>query len=245
MHAMNNHSNAEYLTLRQLFVAYARMLASREMFPVIRDFHEKRCRILSGLFEIRLQEPHGLDALAKCYSKAAFYDPCGGVLMGSNGVECLPCYRGSMRQLRRHAADMRRIYARLGVEWLVEHFPGIEKRRVHVSRLKEFAITKAPSKAEECEECIKAMESDEPESVDDDVPSSVSDDLKRGEEVRERARRETNASIPVIIERALASGIGTSETVSSLIYNMNVQDFLKLADGYPKLSRVDFKPKQP
>ena len=63
---MNNHSNAEYLTLRQLFVAYARMLASREMFPAIRDFHEKRCRILTGLFEIQLQEPEGLAALAKC-----------------------------------------------------------------------------------------------------------------------------------------------------------------------------------
>lgn len=42
--------------------------------------------------------------------------------MGSNGVERLPGYRASMRQIRRQAADMRRIYARLGVEWLAEHY---------------------------------------------------------------------------------------------------------------------------
>ena len=37
---MNNQSKAEYLAIRQLFVAYAKMLASREMFPTIRDYHE-------------------------------------------------------------------------------------------------------------------------------------------------------------------------------------------------------------
>ena len=240
---MTNHSNAEYLTLRHLFVAYARMLASREMFPAIRDFHAKRCRILTGLFEIQLQEPDGLAALAKCYTQAAFYDPCGGVLLGSNGVDRLGRYRASMRQIRRHAADMRRIYARLGVEWLAENYPGIEKKRVHVSRLKEFNLSKPPTKAEECEECIKAMENDEPEPVDDDVPASVSDDLKRGEEVRERARRETEAAIPIIIERALAAGIGTPETVSQIICDMNVRDFLKITAGFPNLSRVDFQSK--
>ena len=150
-----------------------------------------------------------------------------------------------MRQLRRYAADMRRIYARLGVEWLAEHYPGIEKMRVHVSRLKEFAISKPPTKAEECEECIKAMENDEPEPVDDDVPASVSDELKWGEEVRERARRETEAAIPIIIQRALAAGIGTPETVAQIICDMNVRDFLKITDEFPKLSRVDFKTESP
>jgi hypothetical protein len=242
---MHNHSNAEHLTLRHLFVAYARMLASWEMFPAIRDYHEKRCRILTGLFEIQLQEPEGLAALAKCYTKAAFYDPCGGVLLGSNGVDRLGGYRASMRQLRRHAADMRRIYAGLGVEWLIENYPDIEKKRVHVSRLKEFNLSKPPTKAEECEECIKAMENDEPEPVDDDVPKPVSDALKRGEEAWERARREIAAAKSIVIERGHAAGIGTPETVASLIYDMNVEDFLKLAAGYPKLSRVDFKTEGP
>ena len=40
MRAMNNNSNAEYLALRRLFVSYAKMLASREMCPTIRDYHE-------------------------------------------------------------------------------------------------------------------------------------------------------------------------------------------------------------
>lgn len=237
---MSNHPNAEYLTLRQLFVAYARMLASRQMFPAIRDYHEKRCRILSGLFEVDLQRYSGLADLADCYTRAAFYNPCGGVLLGSNGVDRLGGFRGAMRQLRRHAADMRRIYASLGVEWLIENYPGIEKKRVHVSRLKEFGVSPKPPSA--VDECIKAMESDDPKPVDDDVPAPVSDELKRGEEKIERARRETEAAIPIIIERALAAGIGTPETVSQVICDMNVRDFLKLTEGFPKLSRVDFKP---
>jgi len=238
---MNNNSNPEYLTLRQLFVAYARMLTSRELYPAIRDYHEKRYRILSGLFDFDPQENSGLADLADCYTRASFYNPCGGVFLGSNGVDRLSGFTTGMRELRRHAANMRRIYSHLGVEWLIENYPGIEKKRVHVSRLKEFGISPKPPSA--VDECIKAMESDEPEPVDDDVPTSVSDDLKRGEEARERARRETEAAVPVVIKRALAAGIGTPETVFQVICDMNVHDFLKLADGFPKLSRVDFKPK--
>jgi hypothetical protein len=78
--------------------------------------------------------------------------------------------------------------------------------------------------------------------VDDDVPTSVGDGIKRREEARERARRDTESAVPVVIRRALSAGIGTPETVSEIISNMNVRDFLKLADGFPKLSRVDFKP---
>lgn len=240
---MNNHSNAEFLTLRQLFVAYARMRATREMVPVIRDYHEKRCRILTELFEVQLLECSGLTDLADCYTRASFYDPCGGVLLGSNGVDRLDCFRASMRELRRHAASMRRIYARLGVEWLIKNYPEIEKKRVHVSRLREFGISPKPPSA--VDECIKAMETDADEveePVDDDVPASVSDELKRREEISERARRETQIAIPIIIERALAAGIGTPETIAQIICDMNVQDFLKLSVGFPKLSRVDFKP---
>jgi hypothetical protein len=138
---------------------------------------------------------------------------------------------------------MRRIYARLGVEWLIKNYPEIEKKRVHVSRLREFGIYPKPPSA--VDECIKAMETDADEveePVDDDVPASVSDELKRREEISERARRETQTAIPIIIERALAAGIGTPETVAQIICDMNVQDFLKLSVGFPKLSRVDFKP---
>ena len=59
-------------------------------------------------------------------------------------------------------------------------------------------------------------------------------------EAAERDRLETEAAISIIIQRALAAGIGTPQTISSLIYNMTVQDFRKLTDGFPNLSRVDF-----
>lgn len=75
---MNHRSTVEYLTLRQLFIAYARVRASRDKPQVIRDYHEKKWRILSSLFEIRLDDPSGLEALADCHARAAFYDPCGG-----------------------------------------------------------------------------------------------------------------------------------------------------------------------
>jgi hypothetical protein len=239
---MKNNSNAEYLPLRLLFVAYARMLDTRKMFPTVRDYYEKRYRILSGLFEAHLADTLGLDELASRYTRASSIDPCEGVILGSNGIDRLSGYISSMRELRRHAADMRRIYARLGVEWLIEHCPGIEERRVHVSRLKEFGIIPKPPNA--VDECFKAMEMDagEEEPVNDDVPAFVSAELMRGEEEIERVRQANKLAIPIVIERALAAGFGTPETIFQAIYDMNVQDFLKLADGFPKLSRVDFKP---
>lgn len=239
---MSNHSNALYLPLRLLFVAYARMIDTLESFPAIRDYHEKRYRILCGLFEVNLADTNGLHQLATQYTRASSIDPCDGVVLGSNGVDRLSGYISSMRELRRCAAAMRRIYARLGVEWLIENCPGIERRRVHVSRLKEFGIIPKPPSA--MDELLKAMEMDsgEDEPVDDDVPQSVCDVLMRREEEIERAKQANKLAIPIVIERAVAAGFGTPETVPQAIYDMKVRDFLKLADGFPKLSRVDFKP---
>ena len=59
-------------------------------------------------------------------------------------------------------------------------------------------------------------------------------------EEAEQAMLQTEAAIITITQRALAAGIGTPETVSALIYNMSVQDFRNLTDGFPNLSRVDF-----
>ena len=64
-------------------------------------------------------------------------------------------------------------------------------------------------------------------------------------EEAEQARLETEAAIITITQRALAAGIGTPENVSRIIYGMTVPDFRKLPEGFPKLSRVDFKPLQP
>ena len=67
------------------------------------------------------------------------------------------------------------------------------------------------------------------------------DGLKRREENLERARRKTGVEKTAVIARALAAGIGIPETVSQIIYEMGVEEFLKLTEGFPALSRVDFK----
>ena len=71
------------------------------------------------------------------------------------------------------------------------------------------------------------------------------DEKPRIDENMARALQETAATIPIIIKRALAAGIGTPETLSRIIYDMSVPDFRELTEGFPKLSRVDFKPLQP
>jgi hypothetical protein len=71
------------------------------------------------------------------------------------------------------------------------------------------------------------------------------DEKTKIDENMARALEETAAAKSTIIERALAAGIGTPETISRIIYDMSVPDFRELTAGFPKLSRVDFKPLQP
>ena len=70
------------------------------------------------------------------------------------------------------------------------------------------------------------------------------DELHREKEMQE-IYQATQAAKSIIIERALAAGIGTPETLSRIIYDMSVPDFRELTEGFPKLFRVDFKPLQP
>lgn len=86
---------------------------------------------------------------------------------------------------------------------------------------------------------------DEPESAERTrmrarLQAEAAERARQESEATEQARRETEATISIITQRALAAGIGTPETVSALIYNMPVQDFRKLTEGFPNLSRVDF-----
>ena len=76
-------------------------------------------------------------------------------------------------------------------------------------------------------------------------PKTLTEDELHREKEMQAIYQATQAAKSIIIERALAAGIGTPENVSQIIYDMSVPDFRKLTDGFPKLSRVDFKPLQP
>ena len=70
------------------------------------------------------------------------------------------------------------------------------------------------------------------------------DDFKKREEYLEKARRQTAIEKAAIIERAISAGMGNAESLPGIIYEMEVTAFLKLTEGLPNLSRVDFKPHQ-
>lgn len=72
-------------------------------------------------------------------------------------------------------------------------------------------------------------------------PKTLTEDELHREKEMQEIYQATQAAKSTIIERALAAGIGTPETVSRIIYDMSVPDFRKLTEGFPKLSRVDFK----
>lgn len=76
-------------------------------------------------------------------------------------------------------------------------------------------------------------------------PKTLTEDEQHREKEMQEIYQATQAAKSVIIERALAAGIGTPETLSRIIYDMSVPDFRELTEGFPKLSRVDFKPLQP
>ena len=76
-------------------------------------------------------------------------------------------------------------------------------------------------------------------------PNTLTEDELHREKEMQEIYQATQAAKSIIIERALAAGIGTPENISRMIYDMSVPDFRKLTDGFPKLSRVDFKRRQP
>ena len=76
-------------------------------------------------------------------------------------------------------------------------------------------------------------------------PKILTEDELHREKEMQVIYQATQAAKSIIIERALAAGIGTPETLSRIIYDMSVPDFRELTEGFPKLSRVDFKPLQP
>jgi hypothetical protein len=223
-----------------LFKAYAKTVAPESGFPVIGSYHETRYRLLCGLFDMDLNRDLGWSTLAESYNQAARFNPSAGIILGTDGINNLPGFPRALRALRRHAVAMRRIYAGLAVDRLLKEYPHLGSYRVSARRLARLtALGKAPDVTDEC---IKFLDSDEEPPIEDDVPTGTMDELKRAEENRFRAEQHRQKEEDTVIARALAAGIGTPETVRHFIYDMDVLDFLRLAEGCTRLSRVDFKP---
>ena len=56
------------------------------------------------------------------------------------------------------------------------------------------------------------------------------------------AIKRVNERLGPIRRRVIAAGRATPETVDSVIYSMDVDDFLRFRGECPDVSRVDFKP---
>lgn len=261
---------APYLSPRHLFIAYAKMLATQDSSPRVREYHARKYRLLTGLFDANVHfadeqhiqhvkwiDPNALasrsiaelDSLVEGYSAESYYQStCWGDHKES-WLEHLPSTRESLRQIRRLAARKRQLYVSMAVEFLELLHPGIEKMRIHVGRLSELGLPDKPPK-EGRNDRIRDDADDDRSSItrrwtfDDDLSPEMLGWLKQQEEDIERARRKTAIEREVIIERAITAGLGTAETLPVIIYEMDVTAFLKLTEGFPGLSRVDFKPHQ-
>ena len=181
--------------------------------------------------------------LAESYSAESYYYPTNWEDHREPWLKQLASTCESLRQLRRLAARKRQVYASMAGELLEILNPGIGSRRIHIGRLAELGLPANPPK-DDWDDTSADDELPTSESYEDAIPPELLDSFKEREESIERARRQTAIEKEVIIERAIAAGIGTAETLPGLIYEMDVTDFLKLTEGFPGLSRVDFKPHQ-
>ena len=261
---------APYLSPRHLFIAYAKMLATQDRSPRVRDYHAMKYRLLTGLFDANVDtvnmhrlshvkwiDPNALAGrslgelydLARCYSQESYYHPtCWGDDRES-WLAHLPGTRESLQQIRRLAARKRQVCVLMAIELMELLHPGIDKLRVHVGRLAELGFPAKPPK-EGWEYRIRDEEDDEGSGrsdlgiLIDDLSPEMLRFLKKQEEDIERARCQTAIEMAVIIDRAISAGMGSAESLPGIIYEMEVTAFLKLTEGFPNLSRVDFKPHQ-
>lgn len=231
-----------FLGPRHLFVAYARMRATRSGFPEVRDYWQKRYRILSQLFGVDF-ETGVLEWVAEYYARAANYNPLGVFFIGPRDAYVVDSYRMVRGRLRRSSAELRKAYLAMAMEIMRNEYPGLEMRRVDVRRLRQFGLPAKPPDPNEA--CLRALESDDcpnDSPVIDDVTPEMLDRAKEQEEKHERFERRKAIAAGTVRERALAHGLGTEETIDGVLYNMSTADFLDLSADFPMLSRVHFRP---
>jgi hypothetical protein len=249
-------SSETLITPEQIFIAYAGMKDTRHSLPKTKEYHEKRWRLTSELFEIRTQidgmvlfyECALLDGLASCWASASFYDPLPSPHLGRHPEPDFSIAASHRDSLARKAAAMRSEYRQMGGELILALFPQIKERHVSTGRLHELGLPlKAPNEAEECMEDFEQIfldkEDDAPvESISDNVSREQMDKYMLAEEKLARANAALAIDVAAVRKLALEQGLATDETIDQVIYEMAVPEFLKLASGYPKVSRTHFNP---
>lgn len=239
------------LTLRHVFVFYAKMLATRESFPAVKEYHAKRFRVVAGLFDIDLEtrdlaSPTGLLAwLAGRRENLDAHNPYAGWILGqppSPDRDIFHKHRGS---LLRQAACLRRLYDQMGAELLAAAFPKAAGLGVSTERLRQFGLADIPPNANQ--ECLDYMEKQAGKeiAVEDGVPQERTDSLLRAEEEHLLQLRSLADAKNRVRRRAIERGLATEADADQAIYELEVAAFVEIADGFPALSRVDFKPLVP
>jgi hypothetical protein len=163
------------ITPEQIFVAYAKMKASRNSYPKTKAYHTKRWRLICDLFEIRVQEdtlepmPESelLKGLAPSWWSAAYFSLLSTPYIGRHEEPDRSIEEAHHNSLARKAADMRSEYRQMGGELIRARFPEILEKRVLISRLHELGLPlKAPNVTEECIECWERNFEDEEEMAE-------------------------------------------------------------------------------
>jgi hypothetical protein len=249
-----------FITPVQIFIAYAKKKDAEDAYPRTQEYHEKKWRLISGLFGI--PEDLGLEKVApdtpgkamlggllSCRSAASSLRPVTPPLLGQWPSLDREIEKRHEGVIMRHAVALRSEYDTMGGELMVSLFPGIEKKHVSFSRLFELRLPqKAPDQCEDCWDWIDEHKDDEafdkpspPIPKDDMTPKQI-DQLKLSEENHLRIERRIADEMDQIRLRVIEQGYATQENVDEIIYEMPVAQYLDLAADFPKISRVHFNP---
>ena len=249
-----------FITQVQIFVAYAKKKDAEGAYPRTQEYHEKKWRLISGLFGI--PEDLGLEKVApdtpgkamlggllSCRSAASSLRPVTPPLLGQWPALDREIERRHEGAIMRHTVALRAEYNTMGGELIESLFPGIEKKSVSFSRLFDLGLPqKAPDQCEDfwdwMEENKDVEEFDKPSPPlpKDDMTLKQMDELKLSEENHLRTERRIADEMDQIRRRVIELGIATQENVDEIIYEMPVAQYLDLAADFPKISRVHFNP---
>ena len=254
------HSPDPYISPADLFVAYARMRSTRDALPETKAYYKKRWRFMAGLFtgnykvsEQKLRDcAYGL--LESLVRERIKIESCE--LLSADSKRMDSGISQTLRDQHQEALAskvkaLREHYELMGGELFVKIFPEIEGMRVLWGRLEELGLPAHPP--EPRTEMLAFLES-RPESQQEPAKAPITrklrDDITRErllslkvtEEVRARKEEVLKHDMELLRQRAVGLGLAPLESVDAFIFDMSAQNFLKLAKGFPTLSRVDFRP---
>lgn len=249
-----------YISPVDLFVAYAMMKGTQAALAETKAYYEKRWRLMAALFGISYwsaderiaawwPEKTMLERLVQLRNQEAIFDFPALVRgdMEEKGKKPL-VYLRHREELHRSRASLLRIHETMGGELFEQIFPQILGVRVLWSRLEELGLPALPPDPHQ--EMIAFIDAiDRPERtrpgsvpINDDLNAEYIEMLKISEEVQARGELSLQRDVELIRQKAIERGLATAEFVDALIFDMPVQQFLDLAKGFPKVSRVHFRP---